>query len=449
MMMLACVAIIVDWAGNNFKLSIFRYYKLEMGRPARNYGGTLGHGCLPLPGEAPNYNRHVLEDRKLQGLVPKNTGNRRSITKLATKSESIDNHGPGNPTLSKDQDDAYTIKEKERVQENKEHRRMPSPKATVSLCVKKSKRSNTSESIKICKDDTLDTISRKSSISGCMKEAGYSNDTRHSKHMKIVKQTVTCVELPTAPKAEPLSSMKQPPIHAKQSLSSDPGPVEKDQLLKSYKDAQLLPSDNNHMLIESQSVSSFDQPELSSSNKSQTELPVVCLKDQLKWDLSVAQEQRQQQVVTPKHKPVSSHKHEVLVKQPGNSADEKDIDRAEQFPKISKSFSQPPLPASQNLETGYKLSGQKKISLDQTAKELNSSCQQPSNSLTSYLIPVISFWHAPLNPQAPFIECVFPYPYFGPIQNDAEVAIQSTKDQFIPTHSQNVIQSNKILPMLD
>ena len=91
-----------------------------MGRPARNYGGTLGHGCLPLPGEAPNFNRHVLEDKKLQGLVPRTTWKKRSNTNLATKSDktthSNDSFGSNTPPmLSKNQDKAYTIREKQRI----------------------------------------------------------------------------------------------------------------------------------------------------------------------------------------------------------------------------------------------------------------------------------------------------------------------------------------------
>ena len=40
-----------------------------MGRPARNYGGTGGHGYLPLPGERPNFHRHLLQDTTLTFLV--------------------------------------------------------------------------------------------------------------------------------------------------------------------------------------------------------------------------------------------------------------------------------------------------------------------------------------------------------------------------------------------
>ena len=40
-----------------------------MGRAARNYGGTRGHGYFPLPGERPNVNRHVMNDSDLFSLV--------------------------------------------------------------------------------------------------------------------------------------------------------------------------------------------------------------------------------------------------------------------------------------------------------------------------------------------------------------------------------------------
>ena len=40
-----------------------------MGRPARNHGGTGGHGYLPLPGERPNFHRHLLKDMTLTSLV--------------------------------------------------------------------------------------------------------------------------------------------------------------------------------------------------------------------------------------------------------------------------------------------------------------------------------------------------------------------------------------------
>ena len=40
-----------------------------MGRAARNHGGTGGHGYVPLPGERPNYNQHVMTDKALLSLV--------------------------------------------------------------------------------------------------------------------------------------------------------------------------------------------------------------------------------------------------------------------------------------------------------------------------------------------------------------------------------------------
>ena len=43
-----------------------------MGRAARNHGGTGGHGCVPLPGERPNYNRHVMTDKTLLSLLSNN-----------------------------------------------------------------------------------------------------------------------------------------------------------------------------------------------------------------------------------------------------------------------------------------------------------------------------------------------------------------------------------------
>ena len=52
------------------KKNLFRSYnKVKMGRAARNHGGTGGHGCVPLPGERPNYNRHVMSDKTLLSLV--------------------------------------------------------------------------------------------------------------------------------------------------------------------------------------------------------------------------------------------------------------------------------------------------------------------------------------------------------------------------------------------
>ena len=47
----------------------FRYYKAIMGRPARNHGGTGGHGCHPLPGERPNFHHHIVSDKTLQKMV--------------------------------------------------------------------------------------------------------------------------------------------------------------------------------------------------------------------------------------------------------------------------------------------------------------------------------------------------------------------------------------------
>ena len=53
-----------------------------MGRPARNHGGTLGHGCLPLPGVRPNFNHHVLPDKTLQRLVHNTDRKPRISTKI-------------------------------------------------------------------------------------------------------------------------------------------------------------------------------------------------------------------------------------------------------------------------------------------------------------------------------------------------------------------------------
>lgn len=53
-----------------------------MGRPARNHGGTGGHGCLPLPGERPNFNHHILDDKKLQKLVQNSNRKQGRSTKL-------------------------------------------------------------------------------------------------------------------------------------------------------------------------------------------------------------------------------------------------------------------------------------------------------------------------------------------------------------------------------
>jgi hypothetical protein len=63
----------------------FRYYKkAEMGRAARNHGGTGGHGYFPLAGERPNYNLHVLNDRALYSLVNNNHGKIPSKEQLRT-----------------------------------------------------------------------------------------------------------------------------------------------------------------------------------------------------------------------------------------------------------------------------------------------------------------------------------------------------------------------------
>ena len=51
-----------------------------MGRAARNNGGTGGHGCVPMPGERPNFNRHVLTDKALLSLVSNNDGRKLKVT---------------------------------------------------------------------------------------------------------------------------------------------------------------------------------------------------------------------------------------------------------------------------------------------------------------------------------------------------------------------------------
>ena len=53
-----------------------------MGRPARNHGGTGGRGCLPFPGERPNFNHHILDDKTLQKLVHNSNQKQGRSTKL-------------------------------------------------------------------------------------------------------------------------------------------------------------------------------------------------------------------------------------------------------------------------------------------------------------------------------------------------------------------------------
>ena len=64
----------------------FRYYKIAtMGKAARNHGGTGGHGVSPMFGEKPNFNRHVMGDRLLLGLVPTNQQSMLSHQKVSSK----------------------------------------------------------------------------------------------------------------------------------------------------------------------------------------------------------------------------------------------------------------------------------------------------------------------------------------------------------------------------
>ena len=146
------------------------------------------------------------------------------------------------------------------------------------------------------------------------------------------------------------------------------------------------------------------------------------------------------------------------------------MESKEQLPQISYVFSQPLLNRVQNLDLCNKLSVQEKGTSEHSAKKLNSSnlhyftinnCeeisekksvtdfQQPSKPLTLYLSPVISFWNIPSLQHTHFLEYVYQVPYFGPIQNYAEDTIQSSKDQNIPTHYQNVTQFNKKVSQLN
>ena len=56
-----------------------------MGKAARNHGGTGGHGVSPMFGEKPNYNRHVMGDRLLLGLVPTNQRSMLRHQKVSSK----------------------------------------------------------------------------------------------------------------------------------------------------------------------------------------------------------------------------------------------------------------------------------------------------------------------------------------------------------------------------
>ena len=71
----------------NESSDIFIFYfqiqqTFEMGRAARNHGGTGGHGYFPLPGERPNYNHHVIQDNVLFNTVKNNVKKQGESTKL-------------------------------------------------------------------------------------------------------------------------------------------------------------------------------------------------------------------------------------------------------------------------------------------------------------------------------------------------------------------------------
>ena len=72
---------------NSLILSFRSYYKLPMGRAARNNGGTGGHGCHPMPGERPNFNRHVLSDQDLKSIVTNR--DRMKLVRLGGESSGI------------------------------------------------------------------------------------------------------------------------------------------------------------------------------------------------------------------------------------------------------------------------------------------------------------------------------------------------------------------------
>ena len=66
-------------------ISCFRYYKIAKMGKARNHGGTGGHGVSPMIGERPNYNRHVMGDKVLLGLVSNNERSKLSHQKGSLK----------------------------------------------------------------------------------------------------------------------------------------------------------------------------------------------------------------------------------------------------------------------------------------------------------------------------------------------------------------------------
>lgn len=92
-----------------------------MGRPARNHGGTGGHGCLPLPGERPNFHRHLLKDKTLTTLV-------KSSQKEPKKTKKVEIVKPFKnddmkTTLAKDSNNKTSLSEKElpASEKQKEH----------------------------------------------------------------------------------------------------------------------------------------------------------------------------------------------------------------------------------------------------------------------------------------------------------------------------------------
>ena len=82
-----------------------------MGRPARNHGGTGGHGCVPLPGERPNFNYHTLDDTTLQKLVQNRNKKLQRSNKIETlkdipksekKQSMVKNHMPSDSVILKE-----------------------------------------------------------------------------------------------------------------------------------------------------------------------------------------------------------------------------------------------------------------------------------------------------------------------------------------------------------
>ena len=225
-----------------------------MGRAARNHGGTGGHGCVPLPGEHPNYNRHVMTDEALMSLVSINDMKKLPVPR--EKQTHLGQQKGSDAQLSRDEllnhpltstkqpgtsaKQQVTLAKQQCTFFKKSVFSSKQPVTSAKQLVTSTKQQVTSANQSVLLDQQP-VISAKHQVPSAKKPMTLAKQTLSSAHMPVcpeqqpvtsakrqmtfVKQTVSSAKHPLSKAQEPMVSTKQPLTSAEQSLTTANQPL--------------------------------------------------------------------------------------------------------------------------------------------------------------------------------------------------------------------------------